>query len=93
MSEVVAVTNSMLSVDALKHIVTSSYDLGDILEIRFLNFGLNDTYLVKTATLEKQWVRSPIAGLVSEVKVKSVTVKGITLEIVLLEEEVKRDVN
>ena len=53
MSEVVAVTNSMLSVDALKHIVTSSYDLGDILEIRFLNFGLNDTYLVKIATLEK----------------------------------------
>jgi membrane-bound metal-dependent hydrolase YbcI (DUF457 family)/biotin carboxyl carrier protein len=41
----------------------------------------------KAATLEKQWVKSPIAGLVSEVKVKSVTVKGITLEIVLLEED------
>jgi multidrug resistance efflux pump len=47
----------------------------------------------KAATLEKQWVKSPIAGLVSEVKVKSVTAKGVTLEIVLLEEEVKRDVN
>jgi Ser/Thr protein kinase RdoA (MazF antagonist) len=53
MSEIIAVTNSMLSVDALKRIVTSSYDLGNILEIRFLQFGLNDTYLVKTATPEK----------------------------------------
>jgi Ser/Thr protein kinase RdoA (MazF antagonist) len=53
MSEVIAVTNSMLSVDALKRIVTSSYDLGNILEVRFLHFGLNDTYLVRTQTLEK----------------------------------------
>ena len=47
----------------------------------------------RQSTLEKQWVRSPIAGLVSEVKVKSVTAKGVTLEIVVLEEEVKRNVN
>jgi Ser/Thr protein kinase RdoA (MazF antagonist) len=53
MSEVIAVTNSMLSVDALKRIVTSSYDLGNILEVRFLHFGLNDTYLVRTQKLEK----------------------------------------
>jgi Ser/Thr protein kinase RdoA (MazF antagonist) len=53
MSETIAVTNSMLSVDALKRIVASSYDLGNILEVRFLQFGLNDTYLVKTQKLEK----------------------------------------
>jgi membrane-bound metal-dependent hydrolase YbcI (DUF457 family) len=47
----------------------------------------------KASTLEKQWVKSPIAGLVSEVKVKSVTAKGVTLEVVLLEEEVKRVAN
>jgi hypothetical protein len=54
---------------------------------------IQDERLFNAATLEKQWVKSPIAGLVSEVKVKSVTAKGVTLEIVLLEEEVKREVN
>ena len=53
MSETIAVTNSMLSVDALKQIVAEDYDLGEILEVCFLQFGLNDTYLVKTRTPEK----------------------------------------
>jgi hypothetical protein len=33
-------------------------------------------------SLEKQWVRSSMAGLMVDVRVKSVTVKGITLEVV-----------
>ena len=57
MSEIITVTNSMLSVDALKRIVASSYELADILEIRFLQFGLNDTYLVKTVKLENYILR------------------------------------
>jgi hypothetical protein len=48
---------------------------------------------LKAATLEKRWVKSPIAGLVSEVKVKSVTPFAVTLEIVILEEDVRRDKN
>jgi hypothetical protein len=48
---------------------------------------IQDSRPFNSATLEKQWVKSPIAGLVSEVKVKSVTAKGVTLEIVILEEE------
>ena len=31
--------------------------------------------------LEKQWVKSPLAGLISEVGVKSVTAKRVTLEV------------
>jgi membrane-bound metal-dependent hydrolase YbcI (DUF457 family) len=46
---------------------------------------VNGVKLARAASLEKQWVRSPMAGLVSEVRVKSVTVKGITLEVVLLD--------
>jgi multidrug resistance efflux pump len=46
---------------------------------------VNGAKLARAASLEKQWVRSPIAGLVSEVRVKSVTVKGIALEVVLLQ--------
>jgi membrane-bound metal-dependent hydrolase YbcI (DUF457 family) len=41
--------------------------------------------LARAASLEKQWVRSPMAGLVSEVRVKSVTLKGVSLEVVLVQ--------
>jgi hypothetical protein len=39
--------------------------------------------------LEKQWLRSPLAGLVSDVRVKSVTGKGVSVEVVILEERSK----
>lgn len=54
---------------------------------------VNGVKLARAASLEEQWVRSPMAGLVSEVRVKSVTVKGVSLEVVLLEHQVKREVN
>ncbi len=38
------------------------------------------------ALLEKQWVRSPMAALVTDVKIKAVTSKGVTLELILLED-------
>jgi hypothetical protein len=41
----------------------------------------------KGVILEKQWLRSPLAGLVSDVRVKSVTGKGVSVEVVILEEE------
>ena len=44
---------------------------------------VNGVKLARAASLEKQWVRSPMAGLVAEVRVKSVTVKGVSLEVVL----------
>jgi membrane-bound metal-dependent hydrolase YbcI (DUF457 family) len=47
---------------------------------------VNGAKLSRASVLEKQWVRSPMAGLVSEVRVKSVTVKGISLEVMLLAE-------
>jgi membrane-bound metal-dependent hydrolase YbcI (DUF457 family) len=46
---------------------------------------VNGVKLARAASLEKQWVRSPMAGLASEVRVKSVTVKGVLLEVVILE--------
>jgi multidrug resistance efflux pump len=44
---------------------------------------VNGAKLARAASLEKQWVRSPMSGLVSEVRVKSVTVRGISLEVVI----------
>ncbi len=41
------------------------------------------------STLEKQWVKSPFKALVSEVRVRGVTAKGVNLEITLLEEATK----
>jgi hypothetical protein len=42
---------------------------------------------VKDVILEEQWLCSPLAGLVSDVRVKSVTGKGVSVEVVILEEE------
>ncbi len=39
----------------------------------------------KLEVLGKQWVKSPFNALISDVKLKSVTAKGVTLEVVLLE--------
>ncbi len=61
--------------------------------VQAAKLSINGAKLARAASLEKQWVRSPLAGLVSEVRVKSVTVKGITLEVVVLEQETKRSVN
>jgi hypothetical protein len=53
---------------------------------------IQDSWPLNAAIHGKSWIKSSIAGLVSEVKVTSVTAKGVTLEIVLIEAEVKRDV-
>lgn len=37
--------------------------------------------------LDKQWVKAPVSGLVSDVRLTEVTTKGVTLEVILLEEE------
>lgn len=43
-----AVNHSVISSDALLPIIHELYDIGDILECRFLSNGLNDTYIVIT---------------------------------------------
>ena len=48
---------------------------------------VNGAKSARALVLEKQWVRSPLSGLVSQVRVKSVTVKGVSLEVVLLERQ------
>ena len=36
--------------------------------------------------LEEQWLRSPVAGVVSEIKLISTTPRGITLDVVVIGE-------
>lgn len=36
--------------------------------------------------LDRQWVKAPVAGLVSDVRLTEVTTKGVTLEVILLEQ-------
>lgn len=40
--------------------------------------------------LEKQWVKAHVSGLVSDVRLTEVTTRGVTLEVVLLEEKVQK---
>ena len=35
--------------------------------------------------LEQQWVRAPVEGLISDIRITGVTTKGVSLEVVLLE--------
>ena len=51
------------------------------------NLTVKGARAAKGVILEKQWLRSPLAGLVSDVRVKSVTGKGVSVEVVILEEE------
>jgi hypothetical protein len=37
--------------------------------------------------LENQWVKSPVAGTVSDIRVTGVTTKGVTLEVMILEQD------
>ena len=53
------------------------------------NLIVKGARMVKGTILEKQWVRSPLTGLVSEVSVKFVTAKRIAFEFVLLGEGAK----
>ena len=39
----------------------------------------------QNAEMQKQWVRAPVAGLISDVRVVGVTTKGINLEVMMLE--------
>lgn len=43
-----AVNHSVISSDALLPVICECYEIGDVLECRFLSNGLNDTYLVIT---------------------------------------------
>ncbi len=38
------------------------------------------------ATMEQQWVRAPVAGLVSDIRLVSVSTKGVDLDVMILEE-------
>ncbi|UVI29187.1 phosphotransferase enzyme family protein [Paenibacillus spongiae] len=47
-----AVNHSVISSDALVPVIHDLYDIGDIAEVRFLNNGLNDTYLVAASEIK-----------------------------------------
>lgn len=43
-------THSILSASALLAYAQERYDIGDAIECKFFNYGLNDTYLLRTST-------------------------------------------
>lgn len=44
------VTHSIISTRALLTYTQHSYEVGEVIDCRFLNHGLNDTYLLQTLT-------------------------------------------
>lgn len=57
MDQVFPVTHSTLSVEALKTNVLTDYDLEDVIDLKLLNLGLNDTYVVRTVNNRKYILR------------------------------------
>jgi membrane-bound metal-dependent hydrolase YbcI (DUF457 family) len=51
-----------------------------------LEQSLRDARLT-VARAEEQWVKSPVAGVVSDIRIQGVSVKGVTLEVMILERE------
>lgn len=47
------VTHSTLAVETLKTEVLSDYDLDEIIELKLLTLGLNDTYIVNAVNSKK----------------------------------------
>jgi multidrug resistance efflux pump len=39
--------------------------------------------------LEKQWVRTPVSGLISDIRLAGVSTKGVDLEVMVLEQQVE----
>ena len=53
---------------------------------REANLRQNQAQRQERQALEEQWLRSPVAGVVSEIKLISTTPRGITLDVVVIGE-------
>ena len=60
-------------------------------DLRDANLVITKSEKQQTKELEDQWVRSPVAGLISDIRITGVTTKGVTLEVMILEQEVKTE--
>ena len=58
-------------------------------DLRDANLVITKSEKQQAVELEDQWVRSPVAGLISDIRITGVTTKGVTLEVMILEQEVR----
>ena len=54
--------------------------------LRAARLTIQKSEQMQARTLEKQWVRAPVAGIVSDIRVAGVSVKGVNLEVMILEQ-------
>ncbi|MCA9840429.1 MAG: hypothetical protein KC422_26215, partial [Trueperaceae bacterium] len=55
--------------------------------IRMANITIQKSEQQKTQSLDKQWVKAPITGLISDIRLTDVSIHGVTLEIIILEQD------
>jgi len=55
-------------------------------DLRAARLSIQKTEQQQAQILEKQWVRAPVAGVVSDIRVAGVGVKGVNLEVMILEQ-------
>ncbi len=55
-------------------------------DIRKFKVSIQKAEQQKNETLDKQWVKAPVGGLISDIRVVAVSTKGVTLELMILEE-------
>lgn len=54
-------------------------------QARTARHSIKHAEAARSVRLEKQWVKAPVAGLVADVRLIEVTVKGVTLELLILQ--------
>jgi hypothetical protein len=60
-------------------------------DLRDANLVISKSEKQQAIDLEDQWVRIPVAGLVSDIRITGVTTKGVTVEVMILEQEIKAE--
>ena len=60
------------------------HDLG--VQLRDARLAVRRAEVVGEQALEQQWVRAPVAGTIADVRLTGVSTKGVSLEVVLLEQ-------
>jgi multidrug resistance efflux pump len=60
-------------------------------DLRDANLVISKSEKQQAIELEDQWVRSPVSGLISDIRITGVTTKGVTLEVMILEQEIQAE--
>ena len=85
LAEAQAAFNKAENAQAAEQTAWTSRKYGLETQLRDARLAAGRAELEGERELEKQWVRAPVGGLISDIRITGVSTKGVSLEVVLLE--------